>query len=185
MKKILARVGILGAIFVAAVVIFSILTSRQNADMTVDMGNASLPQIIFETEGYELNPLAGYTSEMDLTAMRDTLTPLDKDGNLTVRIKKNQKKIKDFSYTVYSLNVQKTLAERGKAVIKDEAAILSLGAAIERGEEKSVLKIELLAGGWTGDPLLYADHTCKGVSYSGMPGFYRTVSHRCDYKESE
>lgn len=38
MKKILARAGILGAIFVAAVVIFSILTSRQNADMTVDMG---------------------------------------------------------------------------------------------------------------------------------------------------
>ena len=141
MKKILARAGILGAIFVAAVVIFSILTSRQNADMTVDMGNASLPQIIFETEGYELNPLAGYTSEMDLTAMRDTLTPLDKDGNLTVRIKKNQKKIKDFSYTVYSLNVQKMLAE-GKAVIKDGAAILSLGAAM--GEEKeAVLKIEL------------------------------------------
>ena len=141
MKKILARAGILGAIFVAAVVIFSILTSRQNADMTVDMGNASLPQIIFETEGYELNPLAGYTSEMDLTAMRDTLTPLDKDGNLTVRIKKSQKKIKDFSYTVYSLNVQKTLAE-GKAVIKDGAAILSLGAAM--GEEKeAVLKIEL------------------------------------------
>ena len=102
MKKILARAGILGAIFVVAVVIFSILTSRQNADMTVDMGNASLPQIIFETEGYELNPLAGYTSEMDLTAMRDTLTPLDKDGNLTVHIKKNQKKIKDFSYTVFS-----------------------------------------------------------------------------------
>lgn len=44
--------------------------------MSADMGGATLPRISFTTEGYEVNSLPGYKSDMTLTSMRDTLTPV-------------------------------------------------------------------------------------------------------------
>ena len=44
--------------------------------MSADMGGATLPRISFMTEGYEVNSLPRYKSDMTLTSMRDTLTPV-------------------------------------------------------------------------------------------------------------
>lgn len=134
MKKILIRVSVLAVVFVAAVLVFSFLTGKQNAEMTADMGDASLPRISFQTNGYEVNSLAGYTEEMDITAMRDTITPLDANGNLKMMIKKNQKKVKKFAYTIYSLNAQRTLAQ-GKGKFSESEALLTLTSAFAEDQE--------------------------------------------------
>lgn len=141
MKKNLIRVLVLAVVFVAAVLVFSFLTGKENADMRADMGNATLPRISFQTNGREVNPLAGYTAEMDITAMRDTITPLDANGNLKMVLKKNQKKVKRFAYTIYSLNAQRTLA-KGEGEFKDNEALLTPGSSLE-GENEAVLKLTL------------------------------------------
>lgn len=47
MKKRIKEIGILAVVFVIAVFVFSRFTNKQNAEMTADIGNATLPQISF------------------------------------------------------------------------------------------------------------------------------------------
>ena len=53
MKKHLINAGILTAVFIAAVILFSYLTNRGNNNMTADLGGATLPSESFSFEVYE------------------------------------------------------------------------------------------------------------------------------------
>ena len=44
MKEKVKRAGILTFVFLIAVIVFSFLTNQGNADMTADMGGATLPR---------------------------------------------------------------------------------------------------------------------------------------------
>lgn len=54
-------------------------------DQIIDLGDPTLPRISKRKAG--LNALAGYVNEMDVTAMRDTITPLEASGILRYRLK--------------------------------------------------------------------------------------------------
>ena len=41
MKKTIVRVGVLGAVFIMAVIFFGYLTNKDNTDMSTDMGSAT------------------------------------------------------------------------------------------------------------------------------------------------
>ena len=47
LKKRLINVGVLSAVFIVAVIIFSYVTNKGNDNMTADMGAATFPQISF------------------------------------------------------------------------------------------------------------------------------------------
>ena len=47
LKKRLKNAGILTAVFIVAVIIFSYVTNKGNDNMTADMGAATFPQISF------------------------------------------------------------------------------------------------------------------------------------------
>ena len=76
MKKKLTHVGTLAVIFILAVFYFEYMTSKGNDNMMADIGNATLPRVYFSVEGYRLNPMNGYTREMDISSMRDSITPV-------------------------------------------------------------------------------------------------------------
>ena len=67
-------------------IVSSLLTNRGTADLTVDLGEPSLPRISFTVQGKNVNALAGYVNEMDITAMRDTITPLEENGTLQMAV---------------------------------------------------------------------------------------------------
>ena len=92
MKKIIIRILTLAAIFVLAVV--------GTTDTTETMAEATFPLVYMKNGDSLLNCLHGYTQEMDVTAMRDTLTPLENDRTLNLRIDPYKKKISDISYEV-------------------------------------------------------------------------------------
>lgn len=109
-KKIAVRVGILLAVFIAALTGFSYLMNSKNPDMNVDMGVAVLPEISFISGDREINPLAGYTSEMEITSMRDTITPVS--GNkLEIHLDKHELAVNSLEYRVYSLDGEECLQE--------------------------------------------------------------------------
>ena len=109
-KKRLIEGGVLAVIFVVAVAVFSFLTNKGNDSMTADMSSATLPQVSFSYNGYNLNVLPGYVQEMELTSMRDTITPVT-DGKLTVSISDYGNEIKSLDYQVYTLDGKKQLKE--------------------------------------------------------------------------
>ena len=54
LKKRLINVGVLSAVFIVAVIIFSYVTNKGNDNMTADMGAATFPQISFSYGDYKI-----------------------------------------------------------------------------------------------------------------------------------
>lgn len=143
LKKRLIEGGILAAIFISAVILFEVLTNQGNENMTADMSSATLPQVSFSYNGYNLNVLPGYVDEMTLTSMRDTITPVTKQ-QLTVNITAYNNVIQSVDYQVYTLDGKTQLAE---GVVDDPGENLVLDFSKEQEDildEERVLKLTLM-----------------------------------------
>lgn len=143
-KKKVIRALILAAIFVVAIVVISYITNKGNTDTTADMGGASLPRVAFQVEERLINELAGYAVEMDITSVRNTVTPLAQDGSLAVKIEKYDNVIKKLSYEVLTLDGKTSLLKGSTDKIED-IIMLPLGDALKDTEE-AVLKLTVEMG---------------------------------------
>ena len=75
-KKVIKPI-VLVALFFVAIIIFSITPNKDNRDMTTTMAKATLPVIYFQQGDNQINELHGYVDKMDVTQMRDSITPVD------------------------------------------------------------------------------------------------------------
>lgn len=148
-KKIVIRAGVLTAMFIAAVILFSYLTNRSNTDMSADMGSATLPQITFSTEGYTVNTLSGYRQEMDIPTMRDTITPVT-NSQLDIGISAYDADVTELSWQVYTLDGEEMLQEDTVSSPEDTVTVQFDAQDVLAGER--VLRITLQADG---NPVYY------------------------------
>lgn len=139
-KKRLMRAGVLTAVFVFAVIIFSYITNRGNGNMTADMGTATRPQITFSYNGYALNPLPAYTKKMDIPAVRDTITPAT-NGRIQLNLNAYDNTVNSLSYSVYTLDGEEKILEDRVESPKREVALAMDGEGIL--SEERVLEIVL------------------------------------------
>ncbi len=96
-------------LFAAVLVISNVILNRGNDDQVVDMGDATLPRVSFMMGGQKINALSGYVDDMDIAAMRDTITPLESDGTLKMQIEKNDNQYPVRSVTVYILWMEQNI----------------------------------------------------------------------------
>lgn len=141
MKGKIIQAGVLTVVFILALFGFGALTNRGNTDMTTAMEGATLPVIQFETEGYWVNLLAGYSREMNIPAVRDTITPLDKNGCVTLKINAYDAAIEGMSYEVYTLDGKEVLLKENTD-ISGETITISPGDVFDEDVE-AVLRITL------------------------------------------
>ena len=139
-KKLIARAGILTAVFILAVIGFSYLTNRSNTDMSADMGNARLPGISFVTEGYPVNALPGYKEEMVIPTMRDTITPVA-NQKLEMQIRSYDSKVEKAAWQVYTLDGEQVLLEEEVKNPKGTVELKLSGDGVML--EERVLKVTL------------------------------------------
>lgn len=144
MKGRITKAGILAGIFIIAIVISSLVINRGTDDKIADMGAPTLPELSFLMDGKKINPLYGYVDDMDITAMRDTVTPIGNAGELTVAVDKNGNRISQVEYEVYSLDGKETY-KNGAAEISEEegTAVLKLGNILSDQVQEAVLKVIL------------------------------------------
>lgn len=113
MKKILIRAGILLAVFLCGVAAFSGLMNHQSTDNKTDMETASSPGMAMLIDGTEVNRMYAYADEMNVTFVRDCLTPLGTDRTLEVSITPNGREIDSLVYEIASPD-GKTVIENNK-----------------------------------------------------------------------
>ena len=146
-KRRLKEAGILVAVYIIAVAIFSHFTNQGNESMTADMGAATFPQISFSYDGYAVNDIPGYSKEMDMTAVRDTITPVT-NGRIGLRIEEHDNVIESIDCQVYTLNgkemlFEETISEPGEDAaltisdeeVLDEERVLELIVNLEDDEQ--------------------------------------------------
>ena len=108
--------------------------------MTADIGSATYPQISFSYNGYVVNTLSGFARAMDITAMRDTITPASaRQVEGSIQAYDNQ--IKKADYTIYTLDGKEKMGE-GELSRNGESFTVTLGDAVTAGREH-VLEIVL------------------------------------------
>lgn len=143
MKKRIRKAGILLVVFVAAILVSSLFMNSGVDDQIIDLGDPTLPRISFQKEGRTVNALAGYVNEMDVTAMRDTITPLEANGTLQMQIEEFGNKITGVEYKVYSLNGEETYLEGKQKDISDETILLDLQKGLPDEVSEAVLEVIL------------------------------------------
>ena len=147
MRKRIIKAGVLAAVFIAALLVSSLLINRGTDDKIVDMGAPSLPRVSFYVGDTEVNHLPGYTRDMDITAMRDTIIPLGTDGSLKINIHADGTPVDSVAYEVYSLDGSEQYA-KGEANVpgEDGQTVLGIGRILSEENREAVLKIILDLG---------------------------------------
>ena len=147
MKKRVIKIGVLIIVFAAALVISSLVLNRGSDDEIVDMGAPVLPRISFTVDGRQVNILSGYVGDMEITAMRDTITPLESDGTLQMNLEADGNEISSIKYEVYSLDGGETY-KTGELenVTPEEPMALELNDALGESVQEAVLKVILTVG---------------------------------------
>lgn len=107
--KKLIKALILMLIFLVSLVGFSLLTRTENADLTSEMPEATLPVLSLTSNGRQVNELFGYKGGIDPISARDTITPLSEDMTLPVTIRVFENNIEGISYQVRSLDTQRLI----------------------------------------------------------------------------
>ena len=143
MKKRIRKAGILLVVFVAAIFVSSLFMNSGVDDQIIDLGDPTLPRISFQKEGRTVNALAGYVNEMDVTAMRDTITPLEANGTLQMQIEEFGNKITGVQYKVYSLNGEEIYLQGKQKDISEETILLDLQTGIPDEVSEAVLEVIL------------------------------------------
>ena len=113
MKRLLIRLGTLAGVFILAVLVFSALYNREKSEETRELTGSSLPLVNMVEDGYAINQMNGYLEEMELSALRDSLTLLPSDRNLTVQVETCGYEIQNLDYQLLSL-VDGSLIENGR-----------------------------------------------------------------------
>lgn len=73
-------------LFTVSLFVIGSLSHDDNADMTAQMSRATLPIVSLLSGDREINPLHGYTTEMDVSHMRGTVFPVGSDRQIGFRI---------------------------------------------------------------------------------------------------
>lgn len=95
--------------FIVSLFVISAVMNRGNTDMTMEMSEASYPLVYINHEGQYINCLHGYSNEMDVAFMRDTITPLADDRQISLYIDKYNNDITSVGYEVRSLNGERLI----------------------------------------------------------------------------
>lgn len=96
-RKVIKPV-VLSGLFLAALIVFSIITNQDNKDMTTAMKEATLPIVQFYEGNNSVAQLHGYVSEMNITKMRDGIVPVDHTRLLPLKINTYGQKIRGIAY---------------------------------------------------------------------------------------
>lgn len=151
-KKIAIKTGVLLLVFIAAVFVSSMLQNTGTDDQTISMGEPMLPRVSFQVEGHTVNTLSGYVEEMDVTAMRDTITPVQLNGKLEMQIETDGAEITGISYEALSLDGQEQYvagsAEMSGGEDQEQPVVtLEVAKALSSTIPEAVLKVTLQADG--------------------------------------
>ncbi len=76
MRKTLIKGAIVITVFFLALFLISNFMNKGNADMTTEMEAASFPVVAMNYGGFRINVLHGYQEAMEVSQMRESLTPL-------------------------------------------------------------------------------------------------------------
>lgn len=167
MKKRIIKIAIPVVIFILSVFLFEIMLNRSTTQTTDTMKSATLPVIYFRSQDISYNPLFGYVSEMDISRMRDCVTPMEGGRTLHMVIDKGGRNITNIEYELRSIDGEH-LIENGQVTdFTDADGAISFGLSFkDLIENKKEYSLGFILSLERGDKVRYyttviEDDNCK------------------------
>ncbi len=101
MKHIILRILLFLICFIGGVFGINRLLGGDSGDYSMEMDPATLPVIYANVTNTNINPMHGYTSDIDASLLRNSVTPLV-DGKVNLVIDQNRYEVKKLHYEVRS-----------------------------------------------------------------------------------
>lgn len=156
MKRAIIKGCLLGIIFMAALVLTSMIMNQGNTDMTTEMGEASYPIVSMSVGGHRVNSLHGYAGNMDSAYLRDAIQPVDTDRKIAVRLDTYGRNISQIAFEVRSLDGERLVESTEVAEYEEEDAAvtfdITLKDLIENNKEYMLVFLITPQGG---EPIRY------------------------------
>jgi hypothetical protein len=149
-KNILVHIIVLSVIFVAAVIGFSRWINQTAPSSAEEMENSTFPLMYMQNSGVSYNCLHGYSREMDVNYIRDTVTVLRDDHKLDIQIQPFNTNVESVSYEVLTLDGTQSLENTNVINMTEENGYLNATLQIQNNmllEQEYILKIQVTAGG--------------------------------------
>ncbi|MBR6159855.1 MAG: hypothetical protein IKQ40_06090, partial [Lachnospiraceae bacterium] len=110
-KRRAIKIAVTFVLFLISLFVSDMILNRGNTDMTSDMSRASLPIVYMNVNDEYINPLHGYTSEMEGNFLRGPITPLMANRSVTFRADLYDAVIAKVSYEVRPLDMSRLIEE--------------------------------------------------------------------------
>ena len=151
MKKFLIKTAVFLAVFVVSLFVFSKIMNQDHDNLTMEMGEATLPVVTMERNGIAYNRLFGYTEQRDVKFHRDTVAVLGENRSSEILVDTYGSPVTGIAMQVRSLDGSR-LIEDSPVTDYQEAdglirANIALKDLIERDKEYSLTLVLELADG--------------------------------------
>ncbi len=113
MKRMIFKFAAFVVIFLISLVVISKVMNRGNDNLTMEMGDATLPVVTMSQEDISYNQLHGYRSVMDTAYQRDTVTSLSEKREVEFTVAPYGCVIQDMSIEVRSLSGDRLIENSG------------------------------------------------------------------------
>lgn len=150
MKKILIRIGVLLLVFVGSMALFSQFMTDETKTRTEDMAPATLPLVYVEYKDVRMNPLHGYTKPMQVTAVRDTLTPISTERDMGICIETFGASVEDIYFEVLTADGKTSLENSKVTDIQQGEDEVTANFTLQnqmRMNQEYVLKLQIRSDG--------------------------------------
>lgn len=109
--RALIKVGVFLAVFVISMAVAENFMNRGNTDMTTEMGPATLPIVYMNVNDEYVNPLHGYTVDMEGNYLRGAITPLKANREVDILVETYGAVISKIGYEVRSKDMTRLIED--------------------------------------------------------------------------
>ena len=138
-------------VFIASLIGFSFAMNKGNTDMTIEMPKASLPVAYITIDDQKMNEMHGYVNRMDAATMRDSLTPIGDDRELSFRVDLFGQEPEEVRFEVRNLDGSRLIEDtRITDYFREEDSIratIHIKDLIEKNIEYNFILVLKLQGG--------------------------------------
>lgn len=119
----------------------NVVIDKMNHKEILGMDEVKYPRISFDIKGRTMNYLSAYVDQMDIAAMRDTITPIPSNGVLQMNIEDSELVLTGINYKVFSLDGTEVYLDEDQEAA--QTCKLNLGKAFAGERTELALQISL------------------------------------------
>lgn len=152
-------------VFIASLIGFSFGMNKGNTDMTIEMPKASLPVAYILIDDLQINEMHGYAQRMDAATIRESLTPIGEDRELSFKVDLYGQEPEEIRFEVRNMDGSRLIEDtRVTDYIKEEDSICATAYLKDLIEENVEYNFILIIKLKDGRELFYYTRVIQGNS---------------------